>query len=152
LARKYLPADTDFDKHFVPHYRAWQQRVCYIPDGDLLTTIASGKATVVTDHIERFTPEGILLKSGETLAADIIVTATGLLLSCQGGIEFEVDGKPTGFSDAITYCGMMFTGIPNLAWIFGYFSQAWTLRVDLVGDFICRLLKHMDHKGARRVT
>jgi cation diffusion facilitator CzcD-associated flavoprotein CzcO len=152
LVRKYLPADYDFDKHFVPSYRPWQQRVCFVPDGDLFKTIASGKASVVTDHIERFTPEGILLKSGETLTADIIVTATGLILSGQGDIEFQVDGKPVQFSDTITYHGMMFTGIPNLTWIFGYFRQAWTLRVDLIGDFICRLLKHMDHKGARRVT
>jgi len=152
LVRKYLPADYDFDKHFVPSYRPWQQRVCFVPDGDLFKAIASGKATVVTDHIERFTPEGILLSSGETLPADIIVTATGLLLSCQGDIELEVDGTPVRLSDTITYYGMMFAGIPNLAWIFGYFRQAWTLRVDLVGDFICRLLAHMDRKGARRVT
>jgi cation diffusion facilitator CzcD-associated flavoprotein CzcO len=150
--RKYLPADYDFDKHFVPTYRAWQQRVCYVPDGDLFKTIAEGKTTVVTDHIERFTPEGILLKSGETLTADIIVTATGLVLSTQGEIEIEIDGKPIRFSDTVTYYGLMFAGIPNLAWVYGYLRQSWTLRVDLVGDFVCRLLKHMDDKGARRVT
>ncbi len=152
LARAFLPADFDFEKHFVPKYRAWEQRVCYVPDGDLFKTIASGKASIVTDQIERFTPEGILLESGETLTADIIVTATGLILSGQGDIELAVDGEPIRLSDTITYYGMMFTGVPNLAWIFGYFRQAWTLRVDLMGDFICRLLKHMDDKGARRVT
>jgi cation diffusion facilitator CzcD-associated flavoprotein CzcO len=152
LVRQYLPADYPFERHFVPSYRPWQQRVCFVPGGDLFKAIAAGKVTMVTDHVDRFTPEGIALRSGETLEADIVVTATGLSLSGQGGIELSVDGQPRQLSDTITYYGMMFTGVPNLAWVFGYWRQAWTLRVDLVGDFVCRLLKHMDRKGARRVT
>ena len=152
LARRFLPADFEFEKHFVPTYRPWQQRVCFVPDGDLFKTLGSGKASIVTDQIERFTPEGILLKSGETLTADLVVAATGLILSGQGDIEIAVDGTPVKLSDTVTYWGTMFTEVPNLAWVFGYFRQAWTLRVDLIGDFVCRLLKHMDAKGARRVT
>jgi cation diffusion facilitator CzcD-associated flavoprotein CzcO len=151
LTKPYLPEGFDFEKHFVPAYRAWQQRICFVPDGDLLKAIGEGKIEVVTDQIETFTPEGIALKSGAKLEADIVVAATGLRLSGQGDIEIQVDGKPVKLSDTITYYGMMFTGVPNLSWVFGYWRQAWTLRVDLVGDFVCRLLKHMDAKGAHRV-
>ena len=143
-ARQYLGEDFDIDKHFTPKYRPWQQRLAFIPDGDLFRGIASGAASVVTDEIERFTKTGIQLKSGQHLDADIIVTATGFDLSVLGGIPFEVDGAPIDFSQTITYRGMMFTGVPNMAWVFGYFRASWTLRVDLMGDFICRLLHHMD--------
>jgi cation diffusion facilitator CzcD-associated flavoprotein CzcO len=152
VARAFFPKDFEFEKHFVPSYRPWQQRICFVPDGDLFKTIAEGRATIVTDQIESFTPDGILLKSGETLIADLVVTATGLKLSGQGDIDLVVDGTSIKLSDKIAYHGMMFTEVPNLAWIFGYWRQAWTLRVDLIGDFICRLLKHMDQRGARRVT
>ena len=107
---------------------------------------------VVTDHIERFDATGIQLKSGEQLEADIIVTATGFHLSVLGDIAFSIDGKPLDFAETVTYRGMMFTGVPNLAWVFGYFRASWTLRVDIMGDFITRLLKHMDAKGVRSVT
>ena len=113
---------------------------------------ASGKASVVTDEIERFTETGIRLKSGKELDADIIVTATGFNLSVLGDIDFMIDGKPLVFSDTVTYRGMMFTGVPNMVWVFGYFRASWTLRADLVADFVCRLLNHMEQKGARRVT
>jgi cation diffusion facilitator CzcD-associated flavoprotein CzcO len=106
---------------------------------------------VVTDEIERFTKDGILLKSGKTLSADIIITATGFNLNVLGDIDFTIDGKRLQFSDTVTYRGMMFTGIPNMAWVFGYFRASWTLRADLVADFVCRLLTHMKEKGARRV-
>lgn len=143
-ARGYLGPDFDIDTHFTPKYRPWQQRLAFIPDGDLFQGIASGAASVVTDEIERFTETGLQLKSGQHLDADVIVTATGFNLSVLGGIPFEVDGKPVDFSQTVTYRGMMFTGVPNMAWVFGYFRASWTLRVDLMGDFICRLLGHMD--------
>jgi cation diffusion facilitator CzcD-associated flavoprotein CzcO len=149
--REFLGPDFDVEKHFTPAYRPWQQRIAFVPDGDLFQGIASGKASVVTDHIERFTEKGILLKSGEELEADIIVTATGFNLSVLGGIPFTVDNKPVDFAETVTYRGMMFTGVPNMAWVFGYFRASWTLRVDLMGDFIARLLNHMDEKHVRQV-
>jgi cation diffusion facilitator CzcD-associated flavoprotein CzcO len=150
--RAYLGPDYDIDPHFTLNYRPWRQRIAFIPDGDLLQAIRSGKASVVTDEIERFTEGGILLKSGKLLDADIIVTATGFHLNVLGDIAFAIDGKPLVFSDTVTYRGMMFTGIPNMAWVFGYFRASWTLRADLVADFVCRLLNHMKAVGARRVT
>ena len=149
--RAYLGPDYDVGKHFTPHYRPWRQRIAFVPDGDIFKGIASGKADVVTDEIERFTKGGILLKSGKMLEADIIVTATGFNLCVLGDIAFKVDGKPLDFSDTVTYRGMMFTGVPNMAWVFGYFRASWTLRTDLVADFVCRLLKHMKEKGVKRV-
>jgi cation diffusion facilitator CzcD-associated flavoprotein CzcO len=149
--RNYLGPDYDVATHFTPGYRPWRQRIAFIPDGDLFRGIAEGKASVVTDEIERFTPTGLQLKSGKTLDADIIVTATGFHLSVMGDIDFSIDGKALDFADTVTYRGMMFTGVPNLAWVFGYFRASWTLRTDLVADFVCRLLAHMQDKGARRV-
>lgn len=140
--KAFLPEDYDMS-HFTPDYRPWQQRVAFVPEGDIFQGIASGKASMVTDEIDRFTSNGILLKSGQVLEADIIVTATGFNLCVLGDIDFEVDGKHVDFSDTLTYRGMMFTDVPNMAWIFGYFRASWTLRVDLIGDFVCRLLKHM---------
>jgi len=106
---------------------------------------------VVTDEIDRFTDKGILLKSGQELEADIIVTATGFNLCVLGDIAFTIDGKPLDFADTVTYRGMMFTGVPNMAWVFGYFRASWTLRTDLVAEFVCRLLKHMKEQGTRKV-
>jgi cation diffusion facilitator CzcD-associated flavoprotein CzcO len=150
--RAYLGQDYDVASHFTPRYRPWRQRIAFVPDGDLFQGIAGGKASVVTDEIERFTEGGIQLKSGKQLDADIIVTATGFDLSVLGDIAFTVDDKPVDFSETVTYRGMMFTGVPNMIWVFGYFRASWTLRADLVGDFVCRLLGHMKAKGARRVT
>jgi cation diffusion facilitator CzcD-associated flavoprotein CzcO len=150
--RAYLGPDYDVAKDFTPNYRPWRQRIAFIPDGDLFQGISAGKASVVTDEIERFTPTGILLKSGKLLAADIIITATGFHLNVLGDIDFTIDGVPLVFSDTVTYRGMMFTGVPNMAWVFGYFRASWTLRSDLVSDFVCRLLNHMKAKGARKVT
>jgi len=148
--KMFLP-EEEVAKNFTPTYRPWRQRIAFVPDGDLFQGIASGKAHVVTDEIERFVPGGILLKSGETLEADIIITATGFNLSVQGDIAFTVDGKPLDMSKTVTYRGMMFTGVPNMVWVFGYFRASWTLRADLVSDFVCRLLNHMDATGARQV-
>jgi cation diffusion facilitator CzcD-associated flavoprotein CzcO len=150
--RGYLGPDYDVATHFTPSYRPWRQRIAFIPDGDLLRAIGSGKASVVTGEIETFAETGILLRSGETLEADIIVTATGFHLNVLGDIDFAIDGKPLAFADTVTYRGMMFTGVPNMAWVFGYFRASWTLRADLVADFVCRLLHHMREKGASRVT
>lgn len=150
--RMFLGDQFDVDKHFTPRYRPWRQRIAFIPDGDLFRGIASGKASVVTDEIERFTQDGILLKSGEELKADIIITATGFELSVMGDIPFQVDGKPVDWADTVTYRGMMFTGVPNLAWVFGYFRASWTLRADLMGDFVARLLKHMQDNGYKKVV
>jgi cation diffusion facilitator CzcD-associated flavoprotein CzcO len=146
-----LPPDYDVETHFTPKYRPWQQRLAFVPDGDLFAGIRSGKASVVTGEIERFVADGVLLKSGEVLKADIIVTATGFHLCMMGDIAFSIDGSTLDWADTVTYRGMMFTGVPNLCWVFGYFRASWTLRADLVGDFVCRLLKHMRAKGARRV-
>jgi len=148
----HLGPDYDIEKDFTPSYLPWRQRIAFIPDGDMLQSIRAGQASVVTDEIEQFEEAGIRLKSGRLLEADIIVTATGFNLSVLGDIAFSIDGAPLVFSETVTYRGMMFTGVPNLAWVFGYFRASWTLRADLVVDFVCRLLGHMDAKGARRVT
>ena len=150
--RALLPADYNIDPHFTPTYDPWRQRIAFVPDGDLFKGISSGKASVETGEINRFVENGILLKSGKILEADIIVTATGFNLNVLGDISFSIDGKQLNFADTVTYRGMMFTGVPNLVWVFGYFRASWTLRADLVGDFVCKLLKHMDAKGARKVT
>jgi len=150
--RGYLGPDYDIDMHFTPNYRPWRQRIAFIPDGDFLQAIGTGKASVVTDEIETFTETGLLLKSGQSLDADIILTATGFNLSVLGDIGFAIDGKTLDFADTITYRGMMFTGVPNMAWVFGYFRASWTLRADLVADFVCRLINHMKDRGASRVT
>ena len=149
--RAFLPKDV-VEKHFTPTYRPWRQRIAFVPDGDIFQGVASGKASVVTDEIERFTEKGILLKSGQELEADIIITATGFNLNVLGDIDFSIDGKPLEFDKTVTYRGMMFTGVPNMIWVFGYFRASWTLRADLIGDFVCRLLKHMKAKGVKRVT
>jgi cation diffusion facilitator CzcD-associated flavoprotein CzcO len=151
-ARAHLGADYDIATHFTPSYRPWRQRLALIPNGDLFKAIASGKASVATDEIEHFTAKGILLKSGVELEADIIVTATGFHLCMLGDIAFTIDGEPLNFANTVTYRGMMFTGIPNMAWVFGYFRASWTLRADLVSDFVCRLLKHMQARQAKRVA
>ena len=146
-----LGPDYDVEKHFTPTYRPWRQRIAFVPDADLFLGIKSGKASVVTDEIDRFDEAGIVLKSGQRLDADIIVTATGFNLSVLGDIAFSIDGRPLDFADTVTYRGMMFTGVPNLAWVFGYFRASWTLRTDLVSDFVVRLLAHMKKKGTRKV-
>ncbi len=150
--RAFLGPDYDVDKHFTPTYRPWRQRVAFVPDGDLFQGIVAGKASVETDEIDRFTEKGILLKSGKELEADIIVTATGFNLCVLGDIRFSVDGKEIDFAETVTWRGMMFTGVPNLVWVFGYFRASWTLRVDLLGDFVCRLLNHMKKNGYKSVT
>ncbi|PZQ64708.1 MAG: FAD-containing monooxygenase EthA [Phenylobacterium zucineum] len=139
------------EKHFTPSYRPWRQRIAFVPDGDIFQAVRAGKASVVTDDIDAFVPEGIRLKSGEVLEADVVITATGFNLNVLGDINFVVDGKALNFADTVTYRGMMFTGVPNMIWVFGYFRASWTLRADLVADFVVRLLEHMDEKGVKKV-
>lgn len=143
--------DFQFEPHFTPSYRPWQQRLAFCPEGDIFKAAVAGKLTVVTDTIDRFTETGVRTASGEEIEADLIVAATGFQLSVMGDIPFEVDGKPVDWNDTVTYRGMMFTGVPNMVWVFGYFRASWTLRVDMLGDFVCNLLNHMDEKGAARV-
>lgn len=150
--RTHLGDDYPIEKHFTPKYLPWRQRIAFVPDADLFQTIKAGRASVVTDDIECFTERGIRLKCGEELQADIVVSATGFNLSALGDIEFVVDGRPLQFSDTVTYRGLMFTDMPNLVWVFGYFRASWTLRTDMVADFLCRLLDHMKHRSARKVT
>jgi cation diffusion facilitator CzcD-associated flavoprotein CzcO len=138
--------------HFTPTYRPWRQRIAVVPNGDLFHHVIAGRASVVTDHIDRFTETGILLQSGQALEADIIITATGFNLNVLGDIDFAIDGEPLDFAKTITYRGMMFTGVPNLVWVFGYLRTGWTLRADLVADFVCRLIKHMKQRQAGKVT
>jgi cation diffusion facilitator CzcD-associated flavoprotein CzcO len=150
--RELLGDDFDVDTHFSPAYRPWQQRIAFVPDADLFEAFKSGKAAVVTDEITRFTETGIELGSGEVLDADVVITATGFNLSVLGDVAFTIDDEPLDFASTVSYRGMMFTGVPNLLWVFGYFRYSWTLRVDLLGDFVCRLLTHMDDLGARVVV
>jgi cation diffusion facilitator CzcD-associated flavoprotein CzcO len=146
-----LPEGYDVATHFTPRYRPWRQRIAFVPDGDLFQGIASGAASVVTGEIERFTSTGVQLKSGEELRADVIITATGFNLCADGGIALSVDGRSVRLSDTVTYRGMMFTGLPNYLWVFGYFRASWTLRVDILAKFVCRLLTHMDALGKKQV-
>jgi cation diffusion facilitator CzcD-associated flavoprotein CzcO len=150
--RKALGPDYDVDTHFTPTYNPWDQRMCLIPNGDLFTSITLGKASVVTDHIERITENGILLKSGVTIEADIIVTATGLNLVTLGEIEFKVDGNEVDFAQTWTYKGLAYSDVPNLVSTFGYINASWTLRADVVANYSCRLLNHMKKTGTQQAT
>jgi cation diffusion facilitator CzcD-associated flavoprotein CzcO len=151
MLRKALGADL-VAKHFTPAYKPWDQRLCLVPDGDLFKAIRSGKAEVVTDNISRITSEGIELASGQRLPADIIVTATGLDLVVLGNIAFSVDDRPISFPDTYSYKGMMFSGVPNLVYTLGYINASWTLRSELVAEFVCRLVNHLHAKGLRQCT
>lgn len=131
-------------KHFTPSYNPWDQRLCLVPNGDLFKAIRSGKASMVTDHIESFTETGLKLKSGEQLDADIIVTATGLVMKLLSGLELVVDGKPVDLSKTMSYKGMMYSDVPNAVSAIGYTNASWTLKCDLIAEYICRILNHMD--------
>ncbi len=146
---KALGKSVDVDTHFTPKYRPWDQRVCLVPDGDLFDALRGGKAAVVTDQIETFTETGITLRSGKTLEADLVVTATGLVLRFLGGMELVVDGKKIEPSETMNYKGAMLSDVPNLAVTFGYTNASWTLKCDLTCEYVCRLLLHMDRKGYR---
>jgi cation diffusion facilitator CzcD-associated flavoprotein CzcO len=142
-----LPPGYDVDAHFTPRYNPWDQRLCLVPDDDLFEAIGAGRASVVTDQIATFTENGIRLASGGELAADVIVTATGLVLQCLGGADLRVDGQAVELPSTMIYRGCMFTDIPNFAMVFGYTNASWTLKADLACQFVARLLRHMDERG-----
>ncbi|MEZ0494510.1 flavin-containing monooxygenase [Kineococcus sp. TBRC 1896] len=146
-----LPADFDVDRHFTPRYDPWDQRVCFVPDGDLFRALRSGTASVVTDGIDTFTPRGIRLTSGAELDADVVVTATGLDLLFLGGMDLAVDGERIDPAQSVVYRGMMLSRVPNFAFALGYTNASWTLKVDLVTEHVCRLLDLMDRRGHRVV-
>jgi monooxygenase len=146
VARR-LPADYDIDTHFNPRYEPWDQRLCLAPDGDLFAAVSNGRASIVTDEIETFTETGLKLASGEELAADIIVTATGLNLLALGAVQLAVDGVDVTLPDTVAYKGAMLCGVPNLALTFGYTNASWTLKADLIATYVCRLLSYMDAHG-----
>jgi monooxygenase len=146
-AQQHLPPGYPVERHFHPRYDPWDQRLCLAPDGDLFAAISSGKVTVVTDSVQRFTERGVVVSSGEELPADLVVTATGLKLQAFGGMALWVDGKAFDPAQAVLYKGVMLSGAPNLAWCLGYINVSWTLRADLSSKFVCRLLAHMDRRG-----
>ena len=150
--RMALGPDYDVAKHFTPRYNPWDQRLCLVPDGDFFKSIKSGRASVVTEEIDSFTEKGIRLKSGEELEADLIVTATGLNLQVLGGLQLTVDGKRIDLAKTLTYKGLMYSGVPNLASSFGYTNASWTLKCDLTCEYVCRLLNHMKKTGMRQCT
>ena len=147
LVKDHLPENFDVDKHFTPPYNPWDQRLCLVPDGDLFNAINDGKASVVTDHIEEFITDGVKLKSGEKLQADIIITATGFNVLLFGNIDIKVDNKIIDSSKSMTYKGMMVSNVPNLIMTFGYTNASWTLRADLTAEYACRLFNYMDKHG-----
>jgi monooxygenase len=151
-AIKRLPAGYDVDTHFRPAYEPWDQRLCLVPDGDFFAAISSGKADVVTDHIESFTADGLRLRSGRHLGADVIITATGLNLQPLGGIELTMDGAAVSVPERVVYKGMMLGGVSNLAFALGYTNASWTLKVDLVSSYVARVLAHMKERGYAVVT
>jgi len=148
LKQVKVQVGPNFDmKHFTPPYNPWDQRLCAVPNGDLFKALRRGKASVVTDHIDRFVDNGIKLKSGQTLEADIIVTATGLNLQMFGGMQLSKDGEALNIADHISYKGLMFNNIPNFTNTLGYTNASWTLKADLIAEYLCRMLKHMDKTG-----
>ena len=150
--RKQLPAGYPVDPDFSPRYDPWDQRLCFVPDGDLFRAVAAGRATVVTDEVDTFTKEGVRLRSGTELPADVVVTATGLTLLALGGMTLVVDGRPVELADTVAYKGAMLSGVPNLALALGYTNASWTLKCDLISAYVCRLLNHMAATGAAVVT
>lgn len=152
MVREHLGPDYDVETHFTPRYNPWDQRLCAVPDADLFDAIRDGRADVVTDTIDTFTETGIRLASGRELAADIVVTATGLEMALMDGVTLSVDGAPTRLADHLQYKGMMFSDIPNMAYTFGYTNASWTLKADLVAMYMCRLLNAMRKRGMRQAT
>ena len=142
-----LGPDFDVQRHFAPRYNPWDQRVCLAPDADFFKAINAGKVAVVTDEIDGFVAEGIALKSGDTLPADIVITATGLRMKLMHGVDILVDGQRLALGDCMSYKGMMYSGIPNLASAFGYTNASWTLKAELICEYVCRLLNYMGRRG-----
>ena len=149
-ARRRLGKDFDIEKHFTPTYNVWDERLCLVPDGDFFDAVKDKKASVVTDHIESFTEDGIALKSGKSLEADTIITATGLRLVMYGEVEFSVDGMPVDFSKTWSYKGVGCSGVPNFFACFGYVNASWTLRADLMSRYVCKVVNHMHATGTQQ--
>jgi monooxygenase len=149
-AERRLPAGYDLDTHFKPSYSPWDQRMCFVPDGDMFEAISEGSASIVTGEIDTFTETGLRLSDGSELTADVIVTATGLNLMALGGIDVTVDGRPVDLAETVGYKGMMLSGVPNMALTLGYTNASWTLKADLVSEYVCRLLNHMAERGYER--
>jgi monooxygenase len=149
--KKMLPEGYDVEKHFTPSYNPWDQRLCLVPDGDFFKEIRNGKTSVVTEHIDQFTEKGILLKSGEELEADIVVSATGLVILPVGGIEATIDGKPFELQKSFSYKGTMVSDVPNFGLILGYTNASWTLKADLSSEYLCKLINLMDKKNCKSV-
>jgi monooxygenase len=147
LLERQLPPGYDIDTHFTPRYKPWDQRMCIVPDNDLFGAITAGRVSVVTDRIKTFTSTGLALESGAELEADLVVTATGLKMVPFGGIHLSVDGSDVELSQALAYRGMQLSGVPNMAFAFGYTNQSWTLGADLTSERVCKLLNHMDRYG-----
>jgi cation diffusion facilitator CzcD-associated flavoprotein CzcO len=152
MVQDELGPDYDVATHFTPTYNPWDQRLCLVPDADMFKEIKAGRASVVTDHIDTFTNDGIRLKSGQELKADIIVSATGLVLEVWNGIDVSVDGRHIDAASTLSYKGMMYEGVPNLASAFGYTNASWTLKCDLTCEYVCRLLNHLKKTGARQAV
>ena len=152
MARKDVGNEVDFDKHFVPTYSPWDQRLCLVPNSDFFHAVRDGDASIVTDTIAEFTETGISLDSGEHLEADIIVTATGLDLRVLGDVKISVDDETVDLSKTFSYKSMMFSDVPNLVSTFGYINASWTLKADLTAEYSCRLLNHMAETGMRQCT
>jgi monooxygenase len=149
LVRSELPEPFEIEPHFTPSYNPWDQRLCLVPDGDLFAAIREGRASIATGEIETFTADGLRLKGGEDVPADIVVTATGLNVKLLGGVALDVDGAPADAAGRLVYKGMMLEDLPNLAFAFGYTNASWTLKIDLAARYLCRLLRHMDRHGHR---
>ena len=149
LVSESLAPGYDVERHFSPSYNPWDQRLCLVPDGDLFAAMNAGTVSVVTDRIERFTATGLALASGDELEADVVVTATGIVVRLLGGIALDVDGVPVNVADRFSYKGMMLSDVPNLALSFGYTNASWTLKCDLTARYVCRLIRHMDRRGYR---
>ena len=147
-----LPPDYDVATHFSPPYDPWDQRLCVVPDGDLFAALRSGRASIVTDRIEGFSSKGLVLRSGEELPADVVVTATGLVVQVLGGARLDVDGRVVDPAETVGYKGMMFSGVPNMAMAMGYTNASWTLKCDLIAEYVVRLLDHMERCGYRTVV
>jgi cation diffusion facilitator CzcD-associated flavoprotein CzcO len=150
MVRDQLGPDYDVEKHFTPTYNPWDQRVCLVPDADMFLALKAGTASVVTDNIDTFTETGVRLKSGQEIEADVIVSATGLELKALNGLELTVDGARVDPATTLSYKGMMYEGVPNLASSFGYTNASWTLKADLTCEYVCRLLNHMKKTGQRQ--
>ncbi|HET8958798.1 MAG TPA: NAD(P)/FAD-dependent oxidoreductase, partial [Nocardioides sp.] len=151
-AAKRLPDGYPVDVHFKPRYDPWDQRLCLVPDGDLFRVVREGRVDIVTDTIETFTEKGVRVSSGDELLADVVVTATGFNLKIMGGMDLEVDGERVDLRDRMAYRALMFSGVPNFAFTIGYTNASWTLKADLVAEYVCRLLTHLDEHGHRSVV